>query len=45
MMAMLIYFRLCIFKAVKDGHFSKWMGWPLLGMYVAFSVLSYVFSS
>jgi len=45
MMAMLIYFRLCIFKAAKDGHFSKWMGWPLLGMYVAFSVLSYVFSS
>ncbi len=42
MMAMLIYFRLCIFKAAKDGHFSKWMGWPLLLGYIAFSVLSYV---
>jgi len=44
MMAMLIYFRLCIFKASKDGYFSKWMGWPLLGMYLAFTVLSYVVS-
>ena len=42
MMAMLIYFRLCIFKAAKDGHFSKWMGWPLLLGYIAFSVISFV---
>ena len=42
MMAMLIYFRLCIFKASKDGHFSKWMGWPLLLGYIAFSVISFV---
>ncbi len=41
MMAMLIYFRLCIFKAAKDGYFSKWMGWPLLIGYVAFVLLSY----
>lgn len=44
MVAMLIYFRLCIYKASRDGRFSKWMGWPLLAMYVAFSVISYVLS-
>jgi cation:H+ antiporter len=42
MMAMLIYFRLCIFKAAKDGHFSKWMGYPLLIGYVAFTVVSFL---
>ena len=42
MMAMLIYFRLCIFKAAKDGHFSKWMGWPLLLGYIAFTVVSFL---
>jgi len=45
MMAMLLYFRLCIYKAAKDGYFSKWMGYPLLAGYVAYSVLSYVMSS
>ena len=45
MMAMLIYFRLCIFKATKDGQFSRWMGVPLLVGYAAFSVLSYVLSA
>ena len=45
MMAMLLYFRLCIFKAGRDGHFSKWMGYPLLAMYVAFGIVSYVLSS
>lgn len=42
MMAMLIYFRLCIFKASRDGHFSKWMGYPLLAGYVIYSVVSFV---
>lgn len=42
MMAMLIYFRFCIFKASKQGHFSKWMGWPLLIGYVAFTVVSFL---
>lgn len=42
MMAMLIYFRFCIFKASKQGHFSKWMGYPLLLGYIAFSVISFV---
>ena len=41
MMVMLLYFRICIFKAARDGHFSKWMGYPLLVMYVAFIVASY----
>lgn len=41
MMAMLLYFRLCIFKANKDGHFSKWMGYPLLAGYVAYSIVSF----
>ena len=44
LLAMLIYFRFCIFKAGRDGHFSKWMGWPLLLGYIAFSVLSYALS-
>jgi len=42
MMVMLLYFRLCIFKAAKDGQFSRWMGWPLLAMYAAFAVVTYV---
>lgn len=44
MMAMLIYFRFCIFQASKQGHFSKWMGWPLLIGYVAFTVISFLLS-
>ena len=42
MMAMMIYFRFCIFRASKVGHFSKWMGYPLLIGYVAFSVISFL---
>ncbi|MFK7790725.1 MAG: sodium:calcium antiporter [Phycisphaeraceae bacterium] len=42
MMAMMIYFRFCIYKASKVGHFSKWMGYPLLVGYVAFSVISFM---
>ena len=42
MVLMMLYFRLCIFKATRDGHFSKWMGYPLLLGYAAFSVLSYL---
>lgn len=41
MMVMLLYFRICIFKASKDGKFSKWMGYPLLIMYVGFIAASY----
>ena len=42
MLAMLILFRVYIHRAGKVGHFSRWMGWPLLAMYVAFIVLSFV---
>ncbi|MEM9415822.1 MAG: sodium:calcium antiporter [Planctomycetota bacterium] len=45
MMLMLLYFRLCIFKATKDGHFSKWMGYPLLLGYLAFSILSFLMAN
>ena len=45
MMVMMVYFRFCIVKAGRDGHFSKWMGYPLLAGYVAYSVLSYVMST
>ncbi|MEM1353500.1 MAG: calcium/sodium antiporter [Planctomycetota bacterium] len=44
MMAMLLYFRLCVFKATRDGHFSKWMGYPLLAGYLAYAVVSFVLS-
>ena len=41
MLAMLVLFRIFIFSAMKRGHFSRWMGAPLLGMYVLYQVLSY----
>ena len=41
MMAMLIYFRFCIYKAGKVGHFSKWMGWPLIIGYIVFTFVSF----
>ena len=41
MLAMLILFRLFIFRSAKRGQFSKWMGLPLLVLYVAFIVLSF----
>ncbi|MEM6755607.1 MAG: sodium:calcium antiporter [Planctomycetota bacterium] len=44
MMAMLILFRLFIFKANRDGRFSRWMGVPMLGLYAAFLVLNFVLS-
>lgn len=44
MLLMLGLFRLYIFKAVKDGGFSKWMGWPLVVMYVVYTVVGYVVS-
>jgi cation:H+ antiporter len=44
MMAMLILFRLFIVKANRDGRFSRWMGAPMVGLYVAFLVLNFVLS-
>ena len=40
-LAMLVLFRLFIFRAARRGHFSRWMGLPLLILYVAFIALSF----
>ncbi len=40
MLVMLLFTRLCIFKAVRAGAFEKWMGVPLLLMYVAYLILN-----
>ncbi|MEM6553999.1 MAG: sodium:calcium antiporter [Planctomycetota bacterium] len=42
MLAMLVLFRLYIFRAGKRGGFEKWMGWPLLVMYFAFIALNFL---
>lgn len=44
MLIMLLFFRACIFSAVKTGYFSRWMGVPLVGMYLAYLVVSYAVS-
>lgn len=44
MLLMLFYFRGCIFTAVRHGHFARWMGAPLVAMYVAYLVVSYAVS-
>lgn len=44
MLVMLVFMRGCIFKAVKAGHFSRWMGVPLVAMYLAYLVVSYLFA-
>lgn len=40
MLLMLLWFRFVIFKAVRQGHFTRWWGAPLLILYVAFLVLN-----
>ncbi len=42
MLIMLVLFRLFIFKACRDGQFSRWMGVPLVGLYVLFVILNAV---
>lgn len=44
MLVILLLFRGFIFSAVKKEKFSRWMGWPLLALYVAYSVSQYVIS-
>lgn len=44
MLIMLVFMRLCIFKASRAGHFSRWMGAPLVAMYVGYLVVSYLTS-
>ena len=44
MLIMLVLMRLYIFKAVRVGHFAKWMGYPLVALYLAYLVVSYAVS-
>ncbi len=44
MLIMLIFMRICIFRATAVGSFARWMGVPLVLMYVAYLVASYVLS-
>lgn len=44
MLLVLGLFRLYIFKAAKRGRFSRWMGVPLLLIYVLFTVVQYAVS-
>ncbi|GAB4194242.1 MAG: calcium/sodium antiporter [Phycisphaeraceae bacterium] len=44
MLLMLGLFRLYIFRAVRAGRFSRWMGLPLVGMYLVYTVIGYLAS-
>ena len=44
MLAVLLMFRLFIFRAVRKGRFNRWMGWPLVITYVAYLIVQYVVS-
>ncbi len=41
MLAVLVLFRLYIWKACRQGHFQRWMGLPLLVMYCLYVVIQY----
>ncbi|MCC6680110.1 MAG: sodium:calcium antiporter [Phycisphaeraceae bacterium] len=45
MLVMLLLFRLYIAAAVRRGRFSRWMGAPLVMMYVAYVIIQYAVSS
>lgn len=45
MLVMLLFMRGCIFNATRTGHFSRWMGAPLVAMYFAYLVVSYAVSA
>ena len=40
LLAILIYFRLCIFSATRQGSFDRWMGWPLVAAYAGYVTVS-----
>ena len=42
MLVALVYFRACIFRATRQGHFERWMGAPLLAIYVVGTLLQFV---
>ena len=45
MLLILVLFRLFIFRAVRTGGFQRWMGWPLVLIYLAYVVLQFVISA
>jgi cation:H+ antiporter len=42
MLVVLALFRFYIFRAVRRGNFERWMGYPLLALYVAYTVTQFV---
>lgn len=44
MLIVLVYFRLCIAHANRQGFFSRWMGGPLVIMYVAYTLIQFLVS-
>jgi cation:H+ antiporter len=44
MLIMLTLFRIYIARATRIGHFSKWMGAPLVAIYLIYTVLGYAVS-
>jgi cation:H+ antiporter len=42
MLAILVLFRLFIFRATKRGSFRRWYGLPLVAIYIAYTILQYV---
>jgi len=44
MIVMLLYMRVCIGMANRRGHFSRWMGAPLVAGYLAYLAASYAMS-
>lgn len=41
-LSLLVLFRIFIFNAIRVGHFSRWMGIPLLLIYIAFVLLCFL---
>lgn len=44
MLAILLLFRVFIFRSTRQGEFRRWYGVPLVGMYLAYTVIQYVLS-
>jgi cation:H+ antiporter len=45
LLLILVLFRLYIFKAIRGNGFSRWMGLPLVAMYIGYVILQYVVSA
>lgn len=44
MLVILLLFRLFVFLATKKGHFSRWMGVPLLALYIGYVMAQFLMS-